>query len=395
MKIVFLCGCLESGRDGVGDYTKRLSTELIRRGHQISAIALNDPYVKDLQKEVESSDGLTLPVCRIPELVTKEQRYKIAKRWIDQQKPELLSLQFVPFSFNSKGLPFYLASTLKELGNGRAWHIMFHELWVGSENRLKLKLIVLGILQKVLIKKLIVALNPSVIHSQLPINKIRLEKLGWNIKHLPIFSNIEVSHTDQIDPSNGIFRIGLFSQVEMTTSIIRFLEMIRKELIQNCMRIEILLISGAEERMANLKKIIEDLEGFNNSVHCTGFLKERELSHVLQTCSLGITSVPRHALGKSGSVAAFLAHGVPVAAPNVHLTKNGKETGFFDKELLSAIVLEPELNTIEGCKEFLHDVKARISLSNVAAKFLGDINTPSNVSHGKARFWKAVNSVEK
>ena len=32
MKIVFICGCLEPGKDGVGDYTRRLSAELIDHG---------------------------------------------------------------------------------------------------------------------------------------------------------------------------------------------------------------------------------------------------------------------------------------------------------------------------------------------------------------------------
>jgi hypothetical protein len=47
MKIIFLCGSLEPGCDGVGDYTRRLAGELIKQGHHIAAVALNDQYLQE------------------------------------------------------------------------------------------------------------------------------------------------------------------------------------------------------------------------------------------------------------------------------------------------------------------------------------------------------------
>ena len=44
MKIVFLCGSLEPGRDGVGDYTRMLAAEIIRKGHNAAIVALADKY---------------------------------------------------------------------------------------------------------------------------------------------------------------------------------------------------------------------------------------------------------------------------------------------------------------------------------------------------------------
>src|SRR4030081_3934353 len=107
MKIVFICGGLEPGRDGIGDYTHQLATELIKKGHTVSAIALNDKYVKILKKEerLTNHDFIAL---RLPSNWKSAQRYKYAKDWIDSFDPEWLSLQFGPYSFNKKGLPFNL-----------------------------------------------------------------------------------------------------------------------------------------------------------------------------------------------------------------------------------------------------------------------------------------------
>ena len=42
MKLLFLCSSLEPGRDGVGDYTRRLAGECLRQGHEVRLLSLND-----------------------------------------------------------------------------------------------------------------------------------------------------------------------------------------------------------------------------------------------------------------------------------------------------------------------------------------------------------------
>jgi hypothetical protein len=48
LKILFLCGSLEPGRDGVGDCVKNVAGELRIQGHQAAAIALNDGFINSL-----------------------------------------------------------------------------------------------------------------------------------------------------------------------------------------------------------------------------------------------------------------------------------------------------------------------------------------------------------
>ncbi len=49
MRIAFVTSGLEPGRDGVGDYTSGLAEECARRGHTVTQIALNDPFITAAQ----------------------------------------------------------------------------------------------------------------------------------------------------------------------------------------------------------------------------------------------------------------------------------------------------------------------------------------------------------
>ena len=44
MNILFICGSAEPGKDGVGDYTRRLCGELLRTGHRTRILALCDNH---------------------------------------------------------------------------------------------------------------------------------------------------------------------------------------------------------------------------------------------------------------------------------------------------------------------------------------------------------------
>ena len=41
MRVTFICSSLEDGRDGVGDYTRRLAASVTRMGHAVQAMVLN------------------------------------------------------------------------------------------------------------------------------------------------------------------------------------------------------------------------------------------------------------------------------------------------------------------------------------------------------------------
>ena len=148
LRIVFICGCIEPGRDGVGDYTRRLSAELILTGHFTAIIAINDVHTTEIIDDHQVQGGIRIPTLRLPSLSTYKSRFGKAKMWLNSFDPNWISLQFVPFSFHAKGLPFALARDLSLLGEGRKWHIMFHELWVGMDKESPLKMRAWGYVSK-------------------------------------------------------------------------------------------------------------------------------------------------------------------------------------------------------------------------------------------------------
>src|ERR1019366_978591 len=112
MKIAFLCSCLEPGRDGVGDYARRLAGELIRQGHSCVAVALNDPHIHKTMFEQQEIEGNSISTLRLSGVAPWSKRTVEARNWLDGFNPDWISLQYVPFGFHPKGLCFGLGKSL-------------------------------------------------------------------------------------------------------------------------------------------------------------------------------------------------------------------------------------------------------------------------------------------
>jgi hypothetical protein len=115
-----------------------------------------------------------------------KKRFAIAKEWVDKIDPQWLSLQFVPFGYHPKGLKLGLSKLLLTLSNGRSWHMMFHELWVGMANEESKKLHLWGQAQRALIKSLVKSLKPAVIHTQTRLYQTLLAKMSFKAGYLPL-----------------------------------------------------------------------------------------------------------------------------------------------------------------------------------------------------------------
>src|SRR4030095_903714 len=107
MKIAFLCGSLEPGCDGVGDYVRRLASEIILQGHTPILVAINDLHIISEYNGFQSIANADIAVCRIPSCLSIKERFKLAKKRINAFAPDWLSIQFVPYAFHSKGLPLF------------------------------------------------------------------------------------------------------------------------------------------------------------------------------------------------------------------------------------------------------------------------------------------------
>jgi len=379
MKILFICGALEPGRDGVGDYTRRLAGAIQLLGHQSSIIALYDPYIGEETVAAQPAENGTVQVLRIASHTGHIDRYRRVHEWTNTFEPLWISLQFVPYAFNPKGLPFSLARELQRLlVNERRLHIMFHETWIGTENGVDWKRWLTANLQQKIIRRMIRSLRPVIVHTQLPVAKRSLETIVPGIQPLPLFSNIEVYH--RLPPPAGpVLRVGFFSQAAASPSIIAFITVLCSNAEAAGRRVELLFIGGDPARMKEAGDVFTDTGLFTDRIFYTGFLPPEGISAALQGCALGITLVPRHALGKSGSVAAFLQHGIPVAAPVVHQGRDPMDIGFFSGNLCSAILLSPDLPALSIAKQAAMKARCEIDLPVITKLFIENISIQTPV----------------
>lgn len=374
MKILFICGSLEIGRDGVGDYTRRLSGELVRQGHEATIIALNDHYLThDKIEEEQRADGTNIQVLRLNATTDFGQRIVESGKLISQFQPDWISLQYVPFAFEKRGIPFGLGSGLKQIGAKYKWHIMFHELWIGAKLPWEIKNKLISIVQKYIILKTIKSLEPAVIHTHLPLYLERLSGLKNSVKSLPLFSNIENVKYVEAPKTLEKYTVGFFSQLEINEEIQRYVSYFEKYAQKKGLKFEVLFIGKNEEAVERKTEAFEYFKSIKDKLNCTGFLDSSEVSRLIQTCNIGITPVPRHALGKSGTVAAFISHGVPVAAPVLHEGYSQTSVGFFSKTLQESILIELEDVNLISVKESALRAKDEISVSNIARKFISDL----------------------
>ena len=370
MKIIFFCGTLQSGKDGVGDYTLQLAEELSKRGHLVNIVALNDKYAEEDCDSNKLAERISIRIIRLSALSQWKSRLKKATEIVVEFNPDWISLQFVPYAYNNKGLPFNLPYNLKSVFNGHKVHVMYHELWV--ENRdIKGKL--LAFLQRKLIGFLHKMLAPQLSHTHVPVYAQRLRLIGVKAKALPVFSNIPNIKTN-INHIEGSFTVGFFSQVTYRKEIIEFLKNLSVGCVNKNLKLNIVVIGGTYNKVEKFIEQINALENMDCTVRHTGFLDSDNVSMALSNCNIGITPVPRHLLGKSGSVAAFLSHGIPVAAPFIKEGYENMDVGFFDQDIVSAIISDANFSCIATAAKKAVEISSRVTPKAVTNNFSIDLS---------------------
>ena len=148
MKLLFLIGCAEPGHDGVGDYTSILAEQCKQQGHEFRIASLNDPYVLD-QPEIGATKW------RFSGALKDKDEQQTLQELCTEFSPDWISLQFVPYAFHPKGIPWSLGRLLKTLAPKARLHIMFHETWTGPHLSASLRDKAYGLLQRVTLKHLL------------------------------------------------------------------------------------------------------------------------------------------------------------------------------------------------------------------------------------------------
>jgi hypothetical protein len=303
MKILFICGSLEPGKDGVGDYTRRMCGELIRAGHDVNILSLCDYQQTSFSNEYQEIEATKVGVYRIPEATSNSQRLKWTQDILNDFKPQWISLQYVPYSFNPKGLPFWLPSFLKKLKGKHQWHIMFHELWIGIDAESSFKQKCIGKIQQLIAKRIVHNTNTHYVNTQNKLYQFFLQSQNIKAEILPICGNIPLTAIK--NKSAEFIQMVLFGTIHPGAHFSNFIDDLLNQTSKLNKQVKFIFIgkNGPE-----LSTYTEVLESKDIPYEVMGIQPEDVISQVLVDSDYGISTTPYFQTEKSGVYAAYKEH---------------------------------------------------------------------------------------
>lgn len=327
MRIAFLTGCLEPSRDGVGDYTRILASECLKQGHQTCLISINDGFITAPLKSDADSSAVSGPQLRLPKTMPWSKRFEEAKVFLHSFKPDIVSIQFVPYAFQKRGVLAGLISQFMTLTAGFKVHLMVHELWIGQYKGAKLKERLIGAVQRYFILRLIHRIQPQIIHAAASAYLALLGSYHIYARRLPLFGSIPIQKGDgggwfyqemqekglDIDhQKRGQFWLfGLFGTLHPNWQTEPMFTYLEEAGVKNHRQIVIISIGNLrsgdrlwDELASKYSPKIKFLK--------LGERSAEKISQFFNSIDYGLTSVPWNIIEKSASVASMLEHGLPV-----------------------------------------------------------------------------------
>lgn len=308
MKITFICGSLAPGKDGVGDYTRRLAEELQAHGHQCQLISIND------SETTHDTSTSGVEVERFRDGLEPDNSKEI-NRLVDLWKPDWISLQFVCFAFHPKGFIHELTPLIKDLRQGRKLEIMFHELWVGEQPSLPFKHKIMGRIQEWQILRAMKIWQPDSLHTSNRLYQHVLKRHGWDSERLPIFGNITIAEPntpENLQVKEGerviLFPFSQRHDWNLRETLDRLLELSKAADVS----LKLVQIGGLRSGLQHWDHIESFVSEHNWSYLRLGPQSEETISQWMLAADIGISSAHIHLADKSGAAIAMHEHGLPV-----------------------------------------------------------------------------------
>jgi hypothetical protein len=327
-RIALLCAGLEDGRNGVGDYCRQLTRALTRRQVRCDLMALNDREITEVTRQQLAFGDTMSSLVRIPARLRSAERFRIAEQFLRGWQPHWVSLQFVSYGFQEKGIALREASWLPRLLRPYHLEIMMHELWIGFRPEDPIKNRVIGRIQRFAILRMIERAKPEIIHTSNEVFRELLARARVTARPLPLFGNIPVS----IDTAPWLveaIKLAFDLDIKRDREKVRIFGFFGG--IPHAHRCEPLLDriqdiavrAGFSALVASVghagPQIPQQFADWQARYPALRFMtlgpqSPSAVSQFLNTIDFGLTSYPFYMLGKSGAAAAMLEHGVPVIA---------------------------------------------------------------------------------
>jgi hypothetical protein len=391
MRIAFVTSGLAPGKDGVGDYTRELAYECHTHGIRSCLLAINDRHVQQQVTEIQLSGDTSLDCLRLPATAPWEERSDAARAWLERTGPQCISLQFVNYGFHPKGLIGDLGRKLASVFAPRPVHLMLHEIWLGLDRCAPLRQRLIGRLQRASVLSMIRSVRPSLIHTSNPTYAEILRQQGLHPKLLPLCGNVPVT-TDpdmhwlgeelersgipamQAHSREHSWRFGLFGSVYETQALEPLFAHIN-EASRRAGRHVIIISAGRRGAGSDAWQELERRHSTHFSFAALGERPAHQISVFLQSVDFGIALTPWQLIGKSGSAAAMIEHGLPVIVPRAeeliaHVATAASETPLLHRMdrhtaswLLTAHRESPRMRRAEMAAQFIADIELAMSPS--------------------------------
>ncbi len=312
----------------MGDYTRSLAAEYVRQNHSCLLLALNDPFVSQPTESTERLAGILIPILRLPNALSWKQRSALAADFQSRHHVDWISLQFVCYGFNCKGIVMNLADYLEPIILGRPVHVMFHELWIGVGEASPFKRRIVGRIQRHYITRMLRQLKPRLITTSNSFYRSLLNEAGIHAIEMPLAGSIPIrSATDKLlisdalleagicdeqgnhpDRQVGLFFGALYQEWKAEPFMNYFIAARKKEGVRPC-----LISAGRAGKpgqilWAQLQKDYAETIDFIALGECD----VEQVAVLMQIADFGLATTPEYLLGKSSSVAVMLDHGLPV-----------------------------------------------------------------------------------
>lgn len=319
---------------------------MLRLDCEVMLLSLNDKFILTTWGSSERNVDFNLSIKRISSKYKRKTRFSLAQKYIDEFRPEWISLQYVPYSFHKKGMDIFLPHFFLKLKKGYKWHLMVHEPWVSNEVFFTRDTII-GLIQKHLFRNLVTKLRPFLIHTSNPYYREILKSGGVHSELLHLPGNIPVIYEKTClmqkefnelgileDSRNQWLVLGTFGRIRANVLYTALLEKVLKTPETANKKIAFLSIGStgpfAEIFFAEIKKKFRD----RVLIHDFGYREVAEISAFFQCLDFGIASVPYHLIGKSGAYAAMRHHGLKVLIPESNEIKEQVLKEIYNSEYL-------------------------------------------------------------
>jgi hypothetical protein len=355
---MFLCSSLDPGKDGVGDYTRKIVAELIKNKHDVIIVSCNEKHTDADRIEIQDEGGVKINVYRLSAKNTWKQRFKKIQGYLDDFQPQWVSLQYVPYAFQPKGLPIEMVYSVKSLKFTAKVHIMFHEIWQGESIESTFKDKIVGFVQRKLAFKLIKFTKAAHVTTTNDYYKNCFAKRNISAKRIPVFSNMplgsvigyyvlntlpkEVVNKDKY--IFGVFFGGFHGHQDLAGNLKTLAANIKSQVGKELVITHIGRSGGIEQQI----KEIKSATGLKCFV--LGEWNEQDVADYLQYADVGLSNNPKVLYEKSGSIAALLNNSCPV--------------------ILLKYSFEPDKRVIPEIKEFDEEFSLDTFLNQDKAFFL-------------------------